>query len=323
MNYEQLDYSALDDKTISRKDFSKEQLAAAGVKNQMMPIVLPMVAFIVGMVVYGTALTSDFLLLIISVPVLIGMLIVVISLGKRQLRVLKFALDNQAYFSAAKTTPPSQPIMFNIGHRRIQTNTFVFHDGASLAKYQYTTGSGKNQQTHFFNYMQITLPRQVPHLFINGKKNAVNPNTFEYKVEKLKLEGDFSKHFDLLVPPGYQRDALQILTPDVMAALIDFGKEYDFELIGSELYIYQSGMFSKELFTSAEKLRTFLTAVDKISSQFGKQTKTYSDLRAGNVSSNLVATEGAKFKKRSLTWLYAAIIVIVLCYMILSFIYLV
>ena len=160
--------------------------------------------------------------------------------------------------------------------------------------------------------MKVDLTRPVPHLFLNGKKNAINPNTFGYKIEVLKLEGDFHKYFDVLVPSGYHIDALQILTPDVMSTLIDFGQEYDFELIDNQLYIYQGKLLSKELFSSAEILRGFLTAVNRIEAQFSKQAKTYSDTRAGNVASGLVAAEGARFQRRQITVISSVIVFVII-----------
>jgi hypothetical protein len=79
-------------------------------------------------------------------------------------------------------------------------------------------------------------------------------------------------------------------------------------------------MLSKELFNSAETLRGFLTAVDKITAQFSHQAKRYSDTRAGNVASGLVAAEGARFKRRNIGWIsLVAAIALWLIYILIVF----
>ncbi len=48
---------------------------------------------------------------------------------------------------------------------------------------------------------------------------------------ELELEGDFGKHFELHVPAGYERDALYVLTPDVMQVLIDEAADRRVEIV--------------------------------------------------------------------------------------------
>jgi hypothetical protein len=309
-NYENLNYTALDDKAISRKNFSEEQLAAVGfhgavVVRTVVPIMaLVVVSFVLIVDTVGLVKSGDLSSFIGSLfwALFAGVIIIVLRMARKaleskQLRLLKFALDNKLQYNVSGIAPPTEPIMFNIGHSRAQSNTLTFPDATRLASYQYTVGSGRNSRTYKFDFTSIKLPRKVPHLVLNFKGNSINPNTYDYHVQKLKLEGDFSKHFDLYAPPDYQIDALQIFTPDVMDALMNFGKDCDFELVNDELYVYQPDI--GKLFDSADKLRESLAAVSKVAAQFGKQVTTYSDTRAGNVSSGLVAADGAKLKGRS------------------------
>ena len=45
------------------------------------------------------------------------------------------------------------------------------------------------------------------------------------------LEGDFDRHFTLYAPDGYGRDALYLLTPDLMSRLIDSARAFDVSLL--------------------------------------------------------------------------------------------
>jgi len=347
--YDNLNYAAFSQEKISRRDFTKEQITLAGlnsnvrrqITNIIIALVLISLLFVPSFAQNSTGIFA-FLFIVYAPAVLIIAVMLFVDKGgqKQKLRLLKFAFDNNSLYYATKTLPPTEPIMFNIGHAGFQSETLYLADQTMLAKYQYTissddnnsallmsrfnirsflglvlallttrsrsfsrrtsrTNNNINQQTRKFNFMQVKLPRAVPHLFINSKKNSINPNGLGYEIEKLKLEGNFSEYFELLIPPGYHIDALQILTPDVMHALVEYGKDYDFELIGNELYVYQGSWMAGTPFDSEEKMRQFLMVVEHISEQFGQQVERYSDVRAGNVASGLVAAEGAKFKRKS------------------------
>src|SRR5690606_8632995 len=49
--------------------------------------------------------------------------------------------------------------------------------------------------------------------------------------QRLPLEGDFDRWFHLHVPLDYERDALTVITPNVMAALIDHADKFNIEMI--------------------------------------------------------------------------------------------
>ncbi|WP_414172275.1 hypothetical protein [Clavibacter tessellarius] len=51
------------------------------------------------------------------------------------------------------------------------------------------------------------------------------------------LEGDFDRHAALYCPEGYERDALYLFTPDVMAVLVDRVRGFDVEIRGDRLLL--------------------------------------------------------------------------------------
>lgn len=55
--------------------------------------------------------------------------------------------------------------------------------------------------------------------------------------QRLSLEGDFDKTFTLLCPTGYERDALYLFTPDVMARLMDAAGDFDVELVDDWVFL--------------------------------------------------------------------------------------
>ncbi|WP_440709931.1 hypothetical protein [Herbiconiux sp. YIM B11900] len=83
-------------------------------------------------------------------------------------------------------------------------------------------------------YLAVTLPSALPHLYLDSLANGRSPGDLPTSVDpqqRLKLEGDFDRHFAAYAPEGYGTDALYALTPDVMAALVDEASAFDVEII--------------------------------------------------------------------------------------------
>ena len=64
------------------------------------------------------------------------------------------------------------------------------------------------------------------------------------KKQRLSLEGDFDRHFSLYCPVGYERDALYLFTPDIMARFIDHAAALDVEIVDDWLFLYGQRQFS-------------------------------------------------------------------------------
>jgi hypothetical protein len=306
-DFSSLNFSALSDKTVKMRDFTDAELEAVGVRKTARNVWIVEVAattlcaiWIIAQIVelfvgdvnlfggrfFGViAFLMVFLLFIISTNIV----------TRKTLQLLKFARDNGLTYRKLRDSLPAGNAMFRIGRDQLQTDTLTFPDGTPIARFQYTIGYEEHlQRTFFGEYTRVKLPRKVPHLMLNSRKNNVALNAGDFVVQKISLEGDFDKTFQLFTPPEYARDALQIFTPDVMAVLIDRGANYDYELIDDFLYVYAA----KGTMNDAQFLANFLNAVTVVAAAFGDQVKTYSDARTGNVASNRVADAGARLKTR-------------------------
>ncbi len=182
-----------------------------------------------------------------------------------------------------------------------------------LANYQYATGSGKNRQTHDYGYAKIMLSRQLPHMVLDAKKNngfgITNlPDTFN-RGQKLELEGNFNEHFTLYCPKEYERDALYVFTPDLMALLIDNANAFDIEIVDNQLYLYQSKQFE---LTSREQFEKLFHIFNTIGTKVERQTDYYADERINDRTMNVVAQPGRRLKK-SLS-IQAVIVFLVIAY---------
>lgn len=146
---------------------------------------------------------------------------------------------------------------FNVGSGGIPSNVLSgSYENAPirLFEYQFTTGSGKHQQTHRFVVSEIDAQGPLPHVFMKPEHSAVFGKPSGTKL--LSLEGNFNDHFDVYVPEDSEIEALQILEPDVMLKLIEEFPSFGFECFGTKTYVFQPGTFAnnREELTQSIKL---------------------------------------------------------------------
>ena len=228
-----------------------------------------------------------------------GMLIVG---PRKQAKMYRFAVQNNIKLIDYKINPRYLGMIFNNGNSRVITEGFAFQDSTEIGNYSYDTGGGRNQTTHTYGYVKIPLVRNLPHMVLDAKANntlgivSSLSDSFN-KSQKLSLEGNFDKYFTLYAPKEYEADALYVFTPDVMAVMIDEGRNYDIEIVGNELYIYSRKHFN---LTSQEVLESMTKIIDVIGAEVRAQTRLYSDERAvqGNVTSNIVGRRGKRLRQR-------------------------
>lgn len=271
---------------------------------------------VVGVLKNGSGLTVLVLLLIITLIVVslnerayfIG--IVIFSAfgfvlygraARKHILIGDFARQNNLTYFSGKPDIERVGVIFNEGHSRSIADGLRSNNGdfAEIANYTYTTGSGKSSQTHTFGYMCVRLPRRLPHLLLDAKSNNLfgkisNLPSIFGPGQTLALEGDFNNYFTLYAPREYQRDALYVLTPDIMQLFIEESGSYDIEIIDDLMYIYSSEYFALDRRESLEKI---LAVAAKLKAKIRNQTDYYADERVGNRSINMVSTQGQRLKK--------------------------
>lgn len=113
--------------------------------------------------------------------------------------------------------------------------------------------------------------------------------------QRISLEGDFDKYFTLYAPKQYEVDVRYILTPDVMAALVDQSSLFDIELVDDMVFFYalQSEKSDDQMFGD------IFTVLIVAGRELYRQVDRYTDDRvAGARGSNTVAEQGKRLKKR-------------------------
>ena len=188
-----------------------------------------------------------FLLFFAAVVAMIGYALVKLFHGRaeRRYRLARFAEANGMTWTSAVANPALPGMIFGEGRNREATDVVrgPRPRWVEVGNYTYKTGSGKSEQTHKWAYVEMRLDTPLPHIVLdavgnNGLFGASNlPATFG-RDQRLSLEGDFDRYFALHCPKGYERDALYLFTPDVMARFIDNAAALDVEIVDDRLFLY-------------------------------------------------------------------------------------
>jgi hypothetical protein len=215
-------------------------------------------------------------------------------------RLDTFAKANGLWFAPTSAAPAYPGAIFGLGSQQQRYNHMVAVTGRTIdmGNYRYVTKSGKNSRTVSWGYLAIRLDRKLPHMVLDSRANngifgsTSLPKMFS-KTQALGLEGDFDKYFTLYCPREYERDALYVFTPDLMALLIDEAAPFDVEIIDDWLFVY-----SPKPFASADPhvYQRLFRIIDTVAAKTLSQTDRYADERIGDPTINLVAPAGQRLK---------------------------
>lgn len=113
-----------------------------------------------------------------------------------------------------------------------------------FGNHELSAGSDASGITQYGGYAMIGLRRELPHIQVLSNRTrlrrSMTPTVDVASSQRLELEGDFDRHAALYCPSGYERDALYLFTPDVMAVLVDRVRGFDVEIRGDRLLLRSS-----------------------------------------------------------------------------------
>lgn len=99
-------------------------------------------------------------------------------------------------------------------------------------------GSARSAGWH---YLAVRLPAPLPHLILDATTNNGLRSDLPTGVDRgqrISLEGDFDRWFQVYAPERYGVDARYVLTPDVMAALVGTAAYYNVEIVDDHLVFF-------------------------------------------------------------------------------------
>jgi hypothetical protein len=228
-------------------------------------------------------------------------------LTERSVRLWRFAQQNNTDYT---TVIPLglDGSAFQVGFMKQRRNVVSADgdNGFEIGDYFFKTSQKEGEGlSKSIGYMKISLGRKLPNMILDAHSNdgrvfglrVSDTTAYIHQSQKLMLEGDFNQYFTLYVPKGYERDALYIFTPDLMALFIDNVSSYDAEIIGNQLYIYASDPFSLD--TSV--FQRLMTIRSIIATKLIHQTRNYADAAIADKAKDIIAPQGASIKQKSLS----------------------
>ncbi|MBO9577241.1 MAG: hypothetical protein J7480_00550 [Microbacteriaceae bacterium] len=174
---------------------------------------------------------------------------------------------------------------------------------AELPAENVATGLGER------TFLSVRLETAVPHFVLRAPKRRrslrwVNELPFE-EAQRISLEGDFDRHFQVYAPKGYDADIRYVFTPDFMAFCIDHLGGWDIELIDLELRCLAPSRLHLE---QPAVLRSVIDLARALSTYSIRRTDRYVDARS--IWSGTVAPAGQRLRMRlpSLLWIGAGVL---------------
>jgi hypothetical protein len=233
--------------------------------------------------------------------------------AKRSSRT-RFAEANGLSYAPAKNNPDYKGLLFDLGDERQVIDRLTATSGHffEMGNYRWIAGgSVRIAQTRGF--LAIRLDRALPNIVLDGLDNngpigSSLPGLLD-RSQVLHLEGDFDRYFTLYCPKQYERDALYVFAPDLMALMIDESARFDAEIVDNWLFVYSPQHF--EMDDPATLQRLFRIA-DTVGAKALTQTDYYADERVGDRGADVVAPEGARLRRRISPVLVVMVSVLVL-----------
>lgn len=117
------------------------------------------------------------------------------------------------------------------------TDTSQLYD-VKLDVYTSTKYGDYKSRERYYTVFEYKLQRKMPHVVFDGVGAKRKQFGHIYvAAQKVALEGNFSKHFDVYMPEFYQVDTLSFVTPEVMQAMLAL-PNFDFEIKEDSLLCY-------------------------------------------------------------------------------------
>jgi len=233
------------------------------------------------------------------------------QLWQNWFRLSRFAADNDMVFSAATPDPQYPGLIFNQGSSRQTVNHVRSASGRffDIGNFQFTTSDGEKTHTHHRGFMALHLDRRLPHMVLDATSNGSLGLAAFGKEQRLSLEGDFDRYFTLFCPQQYERDALYVFTPDLMALLIDEAAPFDVEIVDNWMFVYANGAFPSLQAGLYERL---FHIIDTVGAKTLSQSARYQDDRLVEApfEANIVAPPGQRLRRRFPT---AAVVALIVC----------
>ncbi|MHA6670140.1 hypothetical protein ACX3O0_14870 [Homoserinimonas sp. A447] len=197
---------------------------------------------------------------------------------------------------------PSQVATFSslisAGSRRVHQYPRYVADGVEFGNL--VRGTARSNGWH---YLAVKLPAPLPHLTLDATSNNRMGSDLPAGVERgqrLSLEGDFDRWFQAYSLLKYRNEAHYILTPDVMADLIDNAGRFNVEIVDDNLVFFTSPAVD---FTEAEHWHSLHAVLTTVAPRITAKARRYLDERVpGQEVPRMLSAIRAELENPGIAW---------------------
>lgn len=184
--------------------------------------------------------------------------------------------------------------LFRTGRQAWVENAAHIHEPRyiEVGNYSYMTTEGPRGRREV-GFVGIQLDRTLPHMYLaSTAREGVRPYIPPFTTDQhLSLEGDFDRWFRLYCPREYERDALYVMTPDVMALMIDEAPGFDIEIVDDWMFVVARRPFDM----TDERVLDFAQRVAAtVGSRTARQSAQYRDERSEDAA--FIDESGSRLK---------------------------
>ena len=194
----------------------------------------------------------------------------------RRYRLDRFARANGWSYTPVVRTLVRPGMMFEVGTTRATYDMIRWENPRSveIGDHVYSPSPFSNEEVRR-GYVGIRLDVALPHIVLDAVKNnaAGEGSSLRFRVDpgqKLSLEGDFDRHFTLYCPEGYERDALYLFSPDIMARFIDHAADFDVEITDEWLMLSTRDRLCTLDTATWQQLLDLIAAIEHKLGQWGR-----------------------------------------------------
>lgn len=232
---------------------------------------------------------------------------------RRWLRLSRFAVDNGLQYLPESPAPSLPGVIFAGSPNRVATDRLMADQESRFEIGNFETARGEiTFRTARWGYMALRLDRTLPHMVLHAVANRRRKRTLPGAIlsfQALSLEGDFDQHFTLHAPRRYERDALYVFSPDLMALMVDEARTFEIEIVDNWIIFYKPNGFD---LSSEQTARTLFRIASIVGAKTSRQTRRYWDIHGGTFVQNVVAADAERLRVRRVLSGAAVLLIVLL-----------
>ncbi len=217
-------------------------------------------------------------------------------------RLSRFAWENGLRYTTESAKPRYRGVMFanapSIVYNHLVPMTGRFFNIGNVRYGQRGSADTAMSEAAHRGFVAVHIGGALPQIILDARANDGLMGGVGLHLTgqpTVTLEGDFSEHFTLYCPPGYERDALYVLTPDLMVDLLDETLPFDVELIGEWMFVYAMKPFD---LTDPAVLARLFRIVQTVGRRAARRASRYRDDQYSSAQRGAAKPQGPRLNLR-------------------------